>query len=87
VRKIRFTEEQILGIVAEAEHVPVGEVCRKHDISVKTYHHWKAKCRGMSVPEARRLKQLEEEHTRLKRLVAGQALELSLPKDLLRQYT
>lgn len=85
MRKSRFSEEQILRIVAEAEHAPVGEVCRRHGISSKTYYRWKAKFGGLSVPEARRLKQLEEENARLKRLVAEQALDVSVLKDLLRK--
>ena len=87
MRKSRFSEEQILGILAEASHAPVGEVCRRHGISSKTYYRWKHKYGGMSVPEARRLKQLEEENARLKRLVAKQALDVSVLKDLLRKYS
>ncbi len=87
MRKSRFSEEQILSILAEAEHAPVGEVCRRHGISSKTYYRWKQKYGGMSVPEARRLKQLEEENARLKRLVAEQALDVSVLKDLLRKYS
>jgi putative transposase len=87
VRRSRFSEEQILGILAEAEHAAVGEVCRRHGISSQTYYRWKQKYGGMSVPEARRLKQLEEENARLKRLVAEQALDVSVLKDLLRKYS
>ncbi|HEU4754801.1 MAG TPA: IS3 family transposase [Armatimonadota bacterium] len=85
MRKSQFTEEQMLAIVAEGERAPVGEVCRRHGISSKTYYRWKAKYGGLSLPEARRLKQLEEENARLKRLVAEQALDVSVLKDLLKK--
>jgi putative transposase len=77
----------MLGVLAEAELGPVDEVCRRHGISPKTYYRWKSKYGGMSVPETRRLKQLEEENTRLKRLVADQALDNSILKDLLKKYS
>ena len=87
MRKSRFSEEQIPGILAEAERAPVGEVCRRRDISSKTYYRWKQRYGGMSVPEARRLRQLEEDNARLKRGVVDQALDVSVLKGLLRRYS
>jgi putative transposase len=80
----RYTEEQIIGILKEAEKAErVGDVIRRHGVAVKTYYRWKAKYSGMDVSDARRLKQLEEENRKLKRLVADQALENRTLKDLL----
>jgi putative transposase len=87
MRTSRFSEEQLLGILSNGGREPVSEGCRRHGIGPKTYYRWKAKYSGMGVPEARRLKQLEEENTRLKRLVADQALDNSILKDLLRKYS
>ena len=81
----RYTEEQIIAILKEAaaSGAVVGEVVRRHGISPKTYYGWKAKYGGMEVSEARRLKQLEEENRRLKRLVAQQALDIQVLKEIL----
>ena len=83
MRKSRFSDEQILAILKEAEHGKVLEVIRRHGIAQKTYYNWKAKYGGLELSEARRLKQLEEENRRLKKLVADQALDISLLKELL----
>ncbi len=83
MRKSRFTDEQIVAIVHEAESgARAAEVCRRHGISKETLRRWRAKYRGLELQEARRLKQLEEENRRLKRLVAEQALDLSPLKDV-----
>ena len=84
MRKSRFTTEQIVGILKEQEAgAMISELCRRHGISDNTFHRWKRKYGGMEIPDARRLKQLEEENRQLKRIVADQALNLVVVKDLL----
>jgi putative transposase len=74
--KKRFTEEQIIGILQEAETgMKVMDVCRKHGISDATYYNWKAKYGGMTVSDARKLRVLEEENRRLKHIVADLTLD------------
>jgi len=81
--KKRHTEEQIIRILKEAESgIPVADVLREHNISQGTFYRWKAKFGGMDVSEAKRLKALEEENARLKRLVAEQALDIQILKDV-----
>jgi putative transposase len=81
--KNRFTEEQIIGVLKEAETgVKVAELCRKHGISDATYYNWKAKFGGMTVSEAQRLKALESENAKLKRLLAETMLDNAALKDV-----
>jgi putative transposase len=84
MKKARFREEQIIEILREADAgAQVRELVRRHGISEQTFYRWRNKYGGMDVGEARRLQQLEEENRRLKRIVADQALNLQVLKDLL----
>ena len=84
MRQKRFSEEQIIGVLKEAEAgAKPKELCRKHGISDQTLYNWKAKYGGMTVSEARRLKELEHENSRLKRLLADAELDKAALKYLL----
>jgi putative transposase len=84
MRKSRFTEAQIIGMIKEQEAgLPTAELCRKHGLSPATFYKLKAKYGGMDLSDARRLKQLEEENAKLKRLVADVMLDNVVLKDLL----
>jgi len=83
MKKSRFTEEQIIGILQEQEAgMKTAEVCRKHGISQPTFYAWKAKYGGLSVPDAKRLKQLEDENAKLKKLLAEAMLDKAVLKDI-----
>lgn len=83
MRGKRFSEEQIISILKEADAgLATAELCRKHGISNPTYYNWKAKYGDMTVSDARRLKGLEEENRRLKKLVADQALDIQMLKEV-----
>ena len=83
MKRSRFSEEQIIGIVKEHEAgVSVADLCRKHGVSDASIYNWKARFGGMDVSEARRLRALEDENTRLKRLLADAMLDNSALKDL-----
>ena len=84
MKRSRFTEDQIIGILKEHEAgVSVADLCRKHGVSDATVYKWKAKYGGMDVSEAKRLKTLEEENAKLKRMLADAMLDNVTLKDLL----
>jgi putative transposase len=84
MKRRRFTEEQIIGILKEAEAgAQIRELSRRHGITEQTLFRWRNKYGGVGISEARRLKALEDENRKLKRIVADQALNLQVLKDLL----
>jgi len=84
MKRIRFTEEQIIAVLREAEAgTKTGELSRKHGVSEATLYNWKAKYGGLEVSEAKRLRALEDENGRLKRLLADAMLDNAGLKDLL----
>ena len=80
MKRKRFTEEQIIGVLREHE---AGDLARKHGVSEATLYNWKAKYGGMDVSDAKRLKALEDENAKLKKLLADQMLEAAALKELL----
>ena len=84
LKKSRFTESQIVAVLKEGEAgVPVAELCRQHGISNATYYQWKSKYSGVQVSELQRLRELEAENAKLKRMYADLALENAAIKDVL----
>jgi putative transposase len=84
MKRIRFTEEQIIGVLREAETgAKTGDLARRHGVSEATLYNWKAKYGGLEVSEAKRLRALEDENGRLKRLLADAMLDNAGLKDLL----
>lgn len=84
--KKRYSEEQIIGFLREAEAgLPVKELCRRHGFSEASYYLWRNKFGGMSVPDAKRLKELETENSRLKKLLAESLLENEVTREALRK--
>lgn len=83
MKRSRFSEEQIITILKQAEGgLPLPELIRQHGISAGTFYRWKSKYGGLELSEAKRLKQLEDENRRLKRLVADQALDIQILKEV-----
>ena len=83
IKKARFTEEQIIGILREHEAgAATADVCRKHGVSSATFYKWKAKFGGMDVSDARRLRTLESENAKLKKLLAEAMLDNAMLKDI-----
>ena len=84
MKRKRFTEEQIIGVLKEHElGTKTADLCRKHGISEATFYNWKSKFGGMDVSEAKRLRALEDENGRLKRMLADAMLDNAALKDLL----
>jgi putative transposase len=84
MKRSRFTEDQIIGVLKEHElGVKTADLCRKHGISEASFYNWKSKFGGMDVSEARRLKALETENSKLKKLLADAMLDNAALKDLL----
>ena len=83
MKRSRFSEEKIIGILKEQEAgAKVADLCRRHGISDATFYNWKSKYGGLEVSDAKRLKALEDENTRLKKLLADTMLDNAVLKDL-----
>jgi putative transposase len=84
MKRSRFTDEQIIGILKEQEAgAKTADVCRKYGVSGATFYKWKVKFGGLEVPEAKRLRSLEDENAKLKKLLADAMLDNAALKDLL----
>lgn len=83
MKKSRFSDEQIIGMIKEQESgIPTAEVCRKYGVSSASFYKYKAKFGGLDVSDARKLKALEDENTKLKKLLADQMLDNAMLKDI-----
>jgi putative transposase len=84
MKRSRFTEEQIIGVLKEHQAgLSATELCRKHGISDATFYNWRSKFGGMEVSEAKRLKQLEDENAKLKKLLAESVMDVSTLREML----
>ena len=84
MKRIKFSESQILAVLQEQDQGgKVADICRKHGISEPTFYNWKSKYSGMTLNELKRLKELEYENSRLRKLVANLSLELDMSKDII----
>ncbi len=87
MKRKRFTENQIFTILKEAESgIKVQDLCRKHGISDATFYNWRSKYGGMEISDMKRLKELEEENLRLKKIVADQVLDIDALKSVIKKY-
>ncbi len=87
MKKSRFTEDQIIGVLKEHQAgIPTAELCRKHGISDATFYNWRSRYGGMEVSDARRLKSIEDENRRLKKLLAESMLDVATLKEALGKF-
>ncbi|APH74843.1 transposase (plasmid) [Aquibium oceanicum] len=87
MKRSRFTEDQIIGVLKEHQAgIPTAELCRKHGISDATFYNWRSRYGGMEVSDARRLKSLEDENRRLKKLLAESMLDVATLKEALGKF-
>ena len=87
MKKSRFTEDQIIGVLKEHQAgIPTAELCRKYGISDATFYNWRSRYGGMEVSDARRLKSLEDENRRLKKLLAESMLDVATLKEALGKF-
>jgi putative transposase len=87
MKKSQFTEDQIIGVLKEHQAgIPTAELCRKHGISDATFYNWRSRYGGMEVSDARRLKSLEDENRRLKKLLAESMLDVATLKEALGKF-
>ncbi len=87
MKRSRFTEDQIIGVLKEHQvGIPTAELCRKHGISDATFYNWRSRYGGIEVSDARRLKSLEDENRRLKKLLAESMLDVATLKEALGKF-